>query len=143
MLQKLSSEFCRDFRTFLRICGLVIEFFDRLGVADLLLNGNFSSTQIYAIRDFNSPETEKYLAQNYESDIARIFQRVAENVKDCQKNIILSNAEYKLLFRFFVIMWYYMVSWHKIEYPFYILIDDVISLKRVRFRLVLAVTRWS
>ncbi len=59
----------------------------------------------YAIRDFNSPETEKYLAQNYESDIARIFQRVAENVKDCQKNIILSNAEYKLLFRFFVIMW--------------------------------------
>ncbi|MDE6361862.1 MAG: DUF4238 domain-containing protein, partial [Clostridia bacterium] len=59
----------------------------------------------YAICDFNSPETEKYLAHNYESDIAKIFQRVAECAMNCQKNIILSNEDYKLLFRFFVIMW--------------------------------------
>lgn len=59
----------------------------------------------YAIRDFNSSETEKYLAQEYESDVAKIFRRISDNVKNNQKRVVLSNAEYKLLFRFFVIMW--------------------------------------
>ena len=59
----------------------------------------------YAIRDFNSPETEKYLAHEYESGVAKIFQRIADNAANNQKNVILSNSEYKLLFRFFVIMW--------------------------------------
>lgn len=51
LLQKLSSVFCRDFRTFLRIYGPFIDFFDRLGIAYLLLNGNFSSTQIKHFRE--------------------------------------------------------------------------------------------
>lgn len=59
----------------------------------------------YAIRDFNSPETEKYLAYEYESGVAKIFQRIADNAANNQKSVALSNAEYKLLFRFFVIMW--------------------------------------
>ena len=59
----------------------------------------------YAIRDYNSPETEKFLAQEYESDVAKVFQRISDNTKNSQKSVILSNAEYKLLFRFFVIMW--------------------------------------
>lgn len=59
----------------------------------------------YAIRDFNSPETEKYLAHEYESGVAKIFQRIADNAANNQKSVVLSNAEYKLLFRFFVIMW--------------------------------------
>lgn len=59
----------------------------------------------YALRDYNSPETEKYLAQKYESDVAKIFQRISDNAKNNQNSVILSNAEYKLLFRFFVIMW--------------------------------------
>lgn len=59
----------------------------------------------YALRDYNSPETEKYLAQKYESDVAKIFQRISDNATNNQKNVVLSNAEYKLLFRFFVIMW--------------------------------------
>lgn len=59
----------------------------------------------YAIRDYNSPETEKFLAQEYESDVAKVFQRISDNAKNSQKSVILSNADYKLLFRFFVIMW--------------------------------------
>lgn len=59
----------------------------------------------YAIRDFNSPETEKYLAHEYESGVAKIFQRIADNAANNQKSVVLANAEYKLLFRFFVIMW--------------------------------------
>ena len=54
----------------------------------------------YAIRDFNSPETEKYLAHEYESGVAKIFQRIADNAANNQKSVILSNSEYKLLFRF-------------------------------------------
>lgn len=59
----------------------------------------------YAIQGFNSPETEKYLAQEYENDVAKIFQRIKEAAENNQKNTKLSNTEYKLLFRFFVIMW--------------------------------------
>lgn len=62
-------------------------------------------TDAYAIRDFNSPETEKLLAQKYESDVAKIFQRILDNAEGNLKSVTLSNAEYKLLFRFFVIMW--------------------------------------
>jgi len=57
----------------------------------------------YAIRDFNSSETEKFLAQNYESNVAKIFQRISNNAKSNHSSVTLSNAEYKLLFRFFVI----------------------------------------
>lgn len=59
----------------------------------------------YAICDFNTPKTEKFLAHKYESDIAKIFQRIANNAANGYKGVVLSNAEYKLLFRFFVIMW--------------------------------------
>ena len=59
----------------------------------------------YAIQDFNSPETEKFLAREYETDVAKIFQRIKEAVEKKQENTNLSNSEYKLLFRFFVIMW--------------------------------------
>lgn len=59
----------------------------------------------YAIQDFNSPETEKFLAQEYENDVAKIFQRIKEAVETNQEKTKLSNSEYKLLFRFFVIMW--------------------------------------
>ncbi|MCH5160553.1 MAG: DUF4238 domain-containing protein [Clostridiales bacterium] len=59
----------------------------------------------YAIRDFNSPETEKLLAQRYESDVAKIFKRISDHAEGNLGSVALSNAEYKLLFRFFVIMW--------------------------------------
>ncbi len=59
----------------------------------------------YAIQDFNSPETEKFLAQKYENDIAKIFQQIKDAAEGEQKAIHLSNKEYKLLYRFFVIMW--------------------------------------
>ncbi|MDE6945859.1 MAG: DUF4238 domain-containing protein [Anaeroplasmataceae bacterium] len=59
----------------------------------------------YALRDFNSPELEKLLAQEYESKVAKIFQRITNRALSNKKNITLSNSEYRLLFRFFVIMW--------------------------------------
>lgn len=59
----------------------------------------------YALRDFNSPELEKLLAQEYESKVAKIFQRITDCALSNKKNITLSNSEYRLLFRFFVIMW--------------------------------------
>lgn len=59
----------------------------------------------YSLRNFNSPETEKYLAYEYESKVAKIFQRASKAASEKQQSISLSNKEYKLLFRFFVIMW--------------------------------------
>ena len=59
----------------------------------------------YSLLNFNSPETEKYLANEYESKVAKIFQRVSKAASEKQQSISLSNKEYKLLFRFFVIMW--------------------------------------
>lgn len=59
----------------------------------------------YAIRDFNSPETEKYLCDEYENKIAMLFQRIKKRAKDNEKDVTFSNEEYKLLFRFFTIMW--------------------------------------
>lgn len=59
----------------------------------------------YSLLDFNSPETEKYLANEYESKVAKIFQRASKAASEKQQSISLSNNEYKLLFRFFVIMW--------------------------------------
>ena len=47
----------------------------------------------YAISDFNSPETEKYLAQEYESSVSKIFQRITENaLKNCN-SVILSKFD--------------------------------------------------
>ena len=59
----------------------------------------------YYLLDFNSPETEKYLANEYESKVAKIFQRASKAASEKQESISLSNKEYKMLFRFFVIMW--------------------------------------
>lgn len=59
----------------------------------------------YSLLDFNSPETEKYLANEYESKVAKIFQRASKAASEKQESISLSNKEYKMLFRFFVIMW--------------------------------------
>ena len=59
----------------------------------------------YSLLDFNSPETEKYLAYEYESKVAKIFQRASKAATEKKLSISLSNKEYKLLFRFFVIMW--------------------------------------
>lgn len=59
----------------------------------------------YSIINFNSPETEKLLATKYESKIAPLFQRIFEAAAKNQNSVIFSNSEYKLLFRFFVIMW--------------------------------------
>lgn len=59
----------------------------------------------YSLLDFNSPETEKYLANEYESKVAKIFQRASKAASEKQQSISLSNKEYKILFRFFVIMW--------------------------------------
>lgn len=59
----------------------------------------------YSLLDFNSPETEKYLANEYESKVAKIFQRASKAASEKRQSISLSNKEYKILFRFFVIMW--------------------------------------
>lgn len=59
----------------------------------------------YALEDFNSPETERYLANKYESKVAKLFQRISETVNKDQKFVAFSESEYKLLIRFFVIMW--------------------------------------
>jgi len=59
----------------------------------------------YAIKDFNSPETEKFLAYEYENGVAKIFQRIKKKAINGDKSVSLSNDEYRLLFRFFVIMW--------------------------------------
>lgn len=59
----------------------------------------------FSINDFNSKETEKLLARQYESSISNIFQRITNNANKDEKSITLTNSEYKLLIRFFVVMW--------------------------------------
>ena len=59
----------------------------------------------YAIENFNSEETEKSLCNDYENKVAIIFNRVKNVVNNNGKEVILNNGEYKLLFRFFTIMW--------------------------------------
>ena len=59
----------------------------------------------YTIRDFNSEKTEKFLAHEYESRVAKIFQKITKSVEDGNNSIFLNNSEYRLLFRFFIIMW--------------------------------------
>lgn len=61
--------------------------------------------EAYAIEDFNSEQTERLLCEEYETKIARIFQRIKKRAEDNENHVVLSNGEYKLLFRFFVIMW--------------------------------------
>lgn len=55
--------------------------------------------------DYNSKETEQFLAQDIESKIGNIFNRIKIAASNNQKYIELKNYEYKALFRFFVIMW--------------------------------------
>ena len=59
----------------------------------------------YQIENFNSNETEKLLAHDYEQKVARIFERIKNNVRNGNTTTSLTNNEYKLLFRFFVVMW--------------------------------------
>ena len=61
--------------------------------------------EAYAIKDFNSEQTERLLCEEYETKVARIFQRIKKRAEDNENHVVLSNGEYKLLFRFFVIMW--------------------------------------
>lgn len=55
--------------------------------------------------DYNSKETEQFLAQDIESKIGNIFNRIKIAASNNQKYIELKDYEYKALFRFFVIMW--------------------------------------
>lgn len=59
----------------------------------------------YAKENFNSEQTEKYLCDEFENKVAIIFQRIKKRAEDNEKDVVLSNKEYKLLFRFFTIMW--------------------------------------
>lgn len=59
----------------------------------------------FSIRDFNTEKTEKFLAYKYENDVAKIFQRIKINAENGKSSVLLSKDEYKLLLRFFVIMW--------------------------------------
>ena len=62
---------------------------------------NFS----FAEKDFNSEETETILGEQYENIIARVFQRIKKRAYSKESDVVLSNEEYRLLFRFFTIMW--------------------------------------
>lgn len=55
--------------------------------------------------DYNSKETEQFLAHEIESKIGNIFNRIKIAASKNQKFIELKDYEYKALFRFFVIMW--------------------------------------
>ena len=59
----------------------------------------------YAKGNFNSQRTEALLCEDYENNIARLFQRIKKRAIDSEKDVVLSNEEYRLLFRFFTIMW--------------------------------------
>ncbi len=59
----------------------------------------------YSKENFNSTKIETLLCKNYENDVARLFQRIKKRATDNEKDVMLSNKEYKLLFRFFTIMW--------------------------------------
>lgn len=60
---------------------------------------------VYSIQDFNSQTTERSLAEQYESNVAKLFQRIAFSATAKEGSVVFSNAEYRLLHRFFVIMW--------------------------------------
>ena len=71
-------------------------------------SGNINIEKIntaYAKENFNSQETENLLCKDYENNIAMIFQRIKKRAVDNEKDVVLSNEEYRLLFRFFTIMW--------------------------------------
>lgn len=59
----------------------------------------------FQLEDFNSQETENYLANKYEDKVAKIFQIIQQDVTNDKTTTTLSNEEYRLLFRFFIIMW--------------------------------------
>ena len=59
----------------------------------------------FAEKDFNSEETETILGEQYENIIARVFQRIQKLAYSNESDVVLSNEEYRLLFRFFTIMW--------------------------------------
>ena len=59
----------------------------------------------YQLENFNSDITEKHLAYKYENDVAKLFQRIKEIAAAEKEEIVFTNDEYKLLFRFFTIMW--------------------------------------
>ena len=59
----------------------------------------------YSKKDFNSQETETLLCKDYENKIAILFNRIKKRAYDNEKEVVFSNEEYKLLFRFFTIMW--------------------------------------
>lgn len=59
----------------------------------------------FAEKDFNSEETETILGEQYENKIAMVFQRIQKRAYSNEKDVVLSNKEYRLLFRFFTIMW--------------------------------------
>lgn len=59
----------------------------------------------YAIKDFNSEKTERLLCEEYENKVARIFHRIKKRADSNEEYVDLSQNEYKLLFRFFVVMW--------------------------------------
>ena len=59
----------------------------------------------YAKENFNSQKIETFLCKDYENNVAMLFQRIKKRAVDNEKDVVLSNEEYKLLFRFFTIMW--------------------------------------
>jgi len=59
----------------------------------------------FAIRGFNSEKTEKTLAYEYEDKVAKIFSKIKKKAGEGKKSITFSSEEYKLLFRFFIVMW--------------------------------------
>lgn len=59
----------------------------------------------FAEKDFNSEETETILGEQYENIIAKVFQRIQKRAYNNESDVVLSNEEYRLLFRFFTVMW--------------------------------------
>lgn len=55
--------------------------------------------------DYNSPETEKYLAQELEAKVANIIQKIKAAVNKGNKIVDLEKNKYVLLIRFLVVMW--------------------------------------
>lgn len=59
----------------------------------------------YEKENFNSEKVEKKLCEEYENKIANLFKRI-KNVADNNGPFVsFNNEEYKLLFKFFTIMW--------------------------------------
>ena len=59
----------------------------------------------FSIEDFNSKQTESFLAQDYEMNIAKLFQRIRDYANKNEEFITFTQDEYRLLMMFFVIMW--------------------------------------